>query len=113
MEPRLPAHVEVGALLRRVQAEGGFAMIIAKGERDAGTILVVCQENGANPRAFERMPQADGTRSWTRTRAHDSENPWQFGEWLQRRQAQDPDLWIVELDIVAPERFIGLSSAAG
>lgn len=113
MEARLPAHLEVGALLRRVQAEGGFATILAKGERDAGTILVVCQENGANPRAFERMPQADGTRCWTRTQAHDSDDPWQFPQWLDRRRSQDPDLWIVELDIVAPERFIGLSAASG
>ena len=42
METRLPAHVEVAGLIRAVEAAGGFATVIAKGERDAGTLLVVC-----------------------------------------------------------------------
>lgn len=111
MDSRLPAHVEVGALLRRVQAEGGFATVLAKGERDAGTIMVVCRASEADQRAYERMPQPDGTRSWALAQVRDSINPLIFAEWLDRRRAQDPDLWIVELDIAAPERFIGLSSA--
>ena len=56
MDARLPAHLEVAALIRQVNAEGGFAAVLAKGERDAGTILVVLAHNGGNPRLFERMP---------------------------------------------------------
>jgi len=57
VEPRLPAHLEIAGLIRRVQAEGGFAMILQKGERDAGTILVVSAQIGQNWRVFERMTQ--------------------------------------------------------
>ena len=64
MDARLPAHIEVGGLLRQVQAEGGFATVLAKGEREAGTILVVICEGGAHARAYERMPQVDGRRAW-------------------------------------------------
>jgi hypothetical protein len=106
MESRLPAHLEVQGLLRAVQAAGGFATVIAKGERDAGTLLVTCCENGRNCRAYERMPRPDGTRAWTLTKAEDSENPLEFGEYLDRRKRQDSDLWIVELDIPDAERFI-------
>lgn len=113
MEARLPAHVEVGALQRQVQAAGGFAMVIARGEREAGTILVVLCHNGQDFRAFERMPQPDGTRAWTCSRRQDSENPWDFNEYLDRRRAQDPDLWIIELDIADAERFIGLTDSTG
>ena len=42
MQTRLPAHLEVAGLIRAVEAAGGFATVIAKGERDAGTLLVVC-----------------------------------------------------------------------
>ena len=111
MEPRLPAHVEVGALVRRVQSEGGFATVLRKGEPDAGTILVVTVHNGANARLWERMPAADGTRQWLCARSQDSENPGEFDEYLSRRRQQDVDLWIIELDIVNGERFIGLKGS--
>jgi hypothetical protein len=109
VDARLPAHLEIAGLIRRVQAEGGFAAVIKKGERDAGTILVVITENGENSRAYERMPQLDGSRAWTCSQKQDPENKEYFLEYLERRGKQDPDLWILELDIARGERFIGLS----
>ena len=108
MESRLPAHIEAAALIRRVQAEGGFATVVQKGEADAGTILVVLCENGMNSRIYERMPDLDGTRKWHRSKVEDAENKQEFNQYLTRRREQDRDLWIIELDIVQAERFIGL-----
>jgi hypothetical protein len=110
LDARLPAHLEVAGLIRAVQAEGGFAMVLGKGEREAGTILVVTTENGTNTRVFERMPQLDGTRKWTCSKQQDPENKQVFDQYLERRKQQDPDLWIVELDIANAERFVGDSS---
>lgn len=109
MEPRLPAHVEVASLIRRVQAEGGFATVLNKGERDAGTIMVVLTENGENTRVYERMPQLDGTRMWHCSKSQSAENKAEVSDFISRRAVQDPDLWIIELDIVEGERFIGIS----
>jgi hypothetical protein len=106
MAARIPAHLEVSGLLRAVGAAGGFAAVIAKGERDAGTLLVTCCENGKNYRAYERMPRPDGTRGWALAKAEDPDNPSEFSEYLDRRQRQDSDLWIVELDVPDAERFI-------
>lgn len=103
---RLPAHLEVSGLLQAVSAQGGFATVLAKGERDAGTILVICCANGTNACLFERMPNLDGTRKWTRVKAQDTDNPSDFDDYVARRKAQDCDLWIVELDIANGERFI-------
>jgi hypothetical protein len=113
VDTRLPAHIEVSGLIRAVDAAGGFATVIAKGEREAGTILVVCCENGADARAYERMPHPDGSRTWTQTRRQDTENTAEFSEYLTRRAKQDDDLWIVELDIADAERFIGLEGTGG
>jgi hypothetical protein len=107
LEPRLPAHLEVAALIRRVNAEGGFAVVLGKGEPEAGTILVVTTQNGRNSRVFERMPQRDGSRQWHCSKQQDSQNLQEFSEYLERRQYQDPDLWVIELDIANAERFIG------
>ncbi len=110
-DSRLPAHIEVSALLRQTQVEGGFAVVIKKGEPQAGTILVVLTENGANTRVFERMPQLDGSRKWHCAKVQTPENPYEFSEYLERRQHQDDDLWIIELDVANGERLIGLTSS--
>ena len=106
MDARIPAHLEVAGLIRAVNAAGGFGTVIAKGEREAGTLLVVCSDNGASAAAFERMPQPDGTRAWTLARRQDPEKPQEFWDYCDRRRRQDDDLWIVELDIADAERFI-------
>jgi hypothetical protein len=112
-EARLPAHLEISGLIRQVGAAGGFATVIAKGERDGGTIMVVTCEKGRAFRAWERMPQADGSRGWTCVREADPDQPEAFTIFLDRRKQQDSDLWIVELDIAQGERFIGLTASEG
>jgi len=109
-DTRLPTHIEVAGLIRRVQSEGGFAAVIKKGERDAGTILIILTENGENSRVYERMPQLDGSRIWHCAMQQTIENKEHFSEYLSRRVKQDPDLWILELDIADGERFIGLTT---
>ena len=61
-ESRIPAHLEVTGLIRAVETAGGFATVLAKGERDAGTLLVVCCGRDRLAAAYERMPQPDGRR---------------------------------------------------
>ena len=111
MSDRLPAHLEAAGLIRRAQAAGGFAVVLHKGERDAGTILVVGLENGANPRLYERMPGLGSERPWTVTRSQDTENKKEFEDYLQKRCSQDPDLWLIELDVAAVARLIGSEPA--
>jgi hypothetical protein len=112
-DSRLPAHLEVAGLIRAVEAEGGFATVIAKGEQDAGTLLVVCCGKGRAGAAYERMPQPDGSRAWTLSRTEDTENPRDFWDYCDRRKRQDSDLWILELDIPNAERFIDLAGTEG
>ena len=109
MSTRLPAGLEVSALVRQVSAAGGFAMVLAKGEPDSGSILIAVLENGVTSKVYERMPQADGSRNWHLARQHDPQEPNALADYLDRRHTQDRDLWIVELDIARAERFIGLT----
>ncbi len=107
MDDRIPVHLEVSGLIRAVQAAGGFATVLAKGEPDAGTLMIICCENGTKLRAYERMPQLDGTRVWTLSKKQNIDNSKEFIAFLDRRRRQDGDLWILELDVANPERFIG------
>lgn len=113
MDARLPAHLEVAGLIRTIGAEGGFGMVLSKGERDAGTILLVLVHNGADARLYERLPELDGSRPWRCIRRQDPDAPDDFPAYLDRRKAQDPDVWIVELDVAQAERFIGVEPDKG
>ncbi len=105
---RLPAHIEIGSLIRLAESNGGMATVLAKGERDAGVILIASMYRGGTATLYERMPQLDGTRRFVQTKIQDTENPNEFSQYLQRRCDQDPDIWILEVDIANPERFIAL-----
>ena len=108
MSTRLPAHLEIASLIRLVEGEGGHAMVLAKGEKDAGTILIVTMFRGQCAKLYERMPQLDGTRSFVVTKEQEIEKQHEFSEYLERRRRQDPDIWVLEVDIADAERFVDL-----
>ena len=108
MDARLPAHLEASSLIRLAESLGGFATVLARGERDGGTILVAILCRGGPARLYERMPALDGSRKFVATKSQDPDNPSEFSEYLERRRHRDPDLWIIEVDIDAPERFTAI-----
>jgi len=103
---RLPAHLEASAILRLAESQGGYATVLAKGERDAGTILLVMLCRGEAAVLYERMPQLDGSRLFIATKEEDSDKKQEISEYLARRRGQDQDMWLIEVDIADPERFV-------
>ena len=89
MDGRLPAHLEISGLIRTVEAAGGFATVLAKGERDAGTILIVTIERGGAATLFERMPQRDGKRVFIAAKRENPDFPEEFSDYLARRNKPD------------------------
>lgn len=87
--------------------------MLHKGEHDAGSILLVVSDRGSPARLFERMPHPEGPRTWTLVRSEAADEPGVFAEYLARRTRQDPDLWVLELDIADSERFVGFAAGEG
>lgn len=106
MDARLPAHLEVGGLIRIVESQGGFASLLQRGERDAGTIMILTMYRGDTLTLFERMPQLDGSRKFIAAKRQNDEKPSELADYVRKRMAQDPDLWVLEADIADEERFI-------
>jgi hypothetical protein len=106
MDVRLPAHLEVAGILRLAESLGGFGMVLAKGERDAGTILLATIHRDQPALLYEKMPQLDGNRRFAKVREEDIENKSEFQAYLERRKRQDDDVWIIEADVPDRERFI-------
>lgn len=101
MTARLTSAILAGAIIRRVNAEGGHAAVIAKGDQRAGAIILVCADRGNITSLRERIWAGDGY-AW---QSVGPDAPGDRDAWLHRRRLQDPDLWIVELDIPNAERF--------
>ena len=102
---RLPAHVEVGAILRAAQKAGGFAAVLARGDRDAGTILLVTRDREGVEQLWERRPSLEGDRAFHRisfAQNRDSD----VANYVSRRRDRDADLWVVEVDIADGQRFV-------
>jgi hypothetical protein len=58
---RLPAGLEVTALMRQVQGDGGFASVLHKGDPDRGAISLLITERGQAKAVLERRMAADFT----------------------------------------------------
>ena len=107
---RLAASVEASALMRRATAEGGFATIIAKGDAERGSLLLIVTERGRQVALLERMLNAGGAYEWQES-GPKAESP--ASEWLAQRRRNDPDLWLIELDVPDAERFIAETISQG
>ena len=92
MEARPAAGLIVSALIRRVEAAGGSAMVLAKGDATAGALLVQLADRGVVGALLERMPGIEGY-NWNEVGPREGRD-----DYLARRRRADPDLWVVELD---------------
>jgi len=111
-DPRLASHVLVKALQRKAESEGGFAAVLARGDANSGSILVILAEKGRKVRILERLLTPTGGYAWTDVGGQALADEEQFGKFLRRRRDFDPDIWLIELDIASAERFAAEMNSA-
>ncbi|GBR43629.1 MULTISPECIES: DUF1491 family protein [Gluconobacter] len=103
MGARLKTGLWVRAVLRRISSDGTSAMVLKKGDEDAGAVLIVLTDRSGGLGVLRE----DGS-DWARVDAHD---PASVDAYLERQKKYDPDLWIIELemrDVSQPvERTLG------
>ena len=109
MSDRLPARLEVAALLRRAESGGGFATVARSGDPDRGDIVVHIVERGADVALVERRLAADFTYRWARQNLPEQG----IAAFSSDRSRIDPDFWLIELDIADAERFVAEMIASG
>ena len=95
MVSRLAAGLLVSALIRRVEAAGGNAMVLAKGDATAGALLIQLAERGVPGPLLERTLDSRGSYAWTVAGPDDAGAR---ADYIARRRRSDPDLWVIELD---------------
>ena len=106
---RLTTRMRVDALMRRVQAAGGFATVLVHGDDGAGALFIVLRARDGTQSVMARTLGPDGY-GWTVVASQPPGETGLVGEYIVRQRRYDPDAWAVELDIADAERFVAESS---
>ncbi len=96
MSPRLASGVWVSAYLTRLRLADIPAYVTAKGDAEAGAVVVKVALLDGTARAFERRSDLmSGARAWFPL----AEGPEaEVDALVARTRARDPDLWVIELE---------------
>ena len=93
----LSTDIWVGALIRRAELGGAFAVVARKGDARAGSVLVKVLNRGeGTARLYSEATRGDGERVWMRPAASDDER--ELDAYIERTLRIDPDLWVVEIE---------------
>ena len=95
---RLPTHIWVDAELRRCTAEGVGVVVIHKGERMGGTVMLKLYQHGTGCRLLSQMRDLDGRLAWYPAHKEATIPESEADERIRRAVARDPDLWVIEVE---------------
>jgi hypothetical protein len=110
---RLPAQLEAAALVRQAEAEGGFGAIVKRGDPDRGALVLLIAHRGQHHACLERALSPSGDYRWETVGPAAGSDGASLADWSQKRVRFDEDLWLIELDIPDPERFVAETTAQG
>ena len=110
MSARLASAMLVSAMLRRASHGGGFGTVVWRGDDEAGGLLLICCDRGAQQALLELGRDHVGRACW-RTVGPATELDREA--YLESRRRHDRDLWLVELDIPDAARFAAETINAG
>jgi len=113
MTDRLPSHVEASGFVRRAELAGGFGTVLKKGDADRGAIILLVGHRGEHHACLERSLAGDGRYLWQQVGPVRGDGTETIADWSQKRTRFDSDLWLIELDIPSPERFIAETTSEG
>ena len=109
LSERLPAGVEVAALLRQAESGGGFASVIRRGDADRGDVVVHVVARGVDVALLERRMDEDFAYRWVRRDLPKRG----MAAFSADRARIDPDFWLIELDVPDAERFVAEMIVSG
>jgi len=101
----LSTDIWVGALIRRVELGGGFAVVARKGDPRAGAVLVkVLNRSTGEARLLSEATRGDGERVWMEPAASREEPD--LDRYIERAVRIDPDVWVVEIEDKEGRHFL-------
>ena len=101
----LSTDIWVGALIRRAEMAGAFAMVVRKGDPRAGAVLIkAVDRRKGQVRLYAEATRSDGERIWMRPARAQNES--ELDGYVERAVRVDPDLWVVEIEDAEGRHFL-------
>jgi hypothetical protein len=105
MEARLKTSIQIMALVRRCDLAAIGVAVTARGDPDAGSILVkLCGVRDAGATVLTQTRRGDGKLVWMR--ATGGAAVADADAYIARQRQRDPDLWVVEIETTTPETVL-------
>jgi hypothetical protein len=99
---RLKSEIWVKAYIRRCQYEGAAAVLVRRGDADAGAIYIKMSRGDGTALLFGPAPagldEADEERRWEPVQAGKPTTEAEADAYLARQVTFDSDIWIVEVE---------------
>ncbi len=95
---RLPSALWVSATLRQLNASGGFAAVVNKGEPESGVLVVRLNLLNGTSHLLSETRDLDGGLAWLPPLGPEPLPDEKADAYVERTMARDPDVWIVEVE---------------
>ena len=105
----LSTDIWVGALIRRAELAGAFAVVVRKGDPRAGAVLVkVLGRKAGTVHLYASAIRGDGETVWMQPVATPNATAAEpdLDAYVERSRRIDPDLWVVEIEDAEGRHFL-------